>query len=259
MAVEITRAERRRAERRRPRVTVVGVVGELLITGGVLVMAFLGWQLWLNNLISSNEQKNEASQASQQWGGTEKREVAAPARVERVDPGEPQVDATPGQTVHFANMIVPRFGADYSIPIREGVGINDVLAYGIGHYPDTQMPGAVGNIALAGHRTGWGEPFRNIVDLQVGDNMYIETEAGWYQYVYRSLEYVMPTGVEVLSAVPQMPGVEPTDRILTLTSCNPITTVAERIIAYAVYETWYPRTGGPPAEIAGVVQMAVGG
>lgn len=259
MTVELSRVERRRAERRRPRVTVVGVLGEVLITGGVLVMAFLGWQLWLNNIISSNEQKHEAVQASEQWSLSDKGEAVTPAPVERADPGAPQVDTAPGNAVHFGNIIVPRFGADYTIPIKEGVGVNDVLANGIGHYPDTQMVGDVGNFALAGHRTGWGEPFRKIVDLQVGDNIYIETEAGWYQYVYRSSEYVMPTGVGVLNAVPQVPDASPTDRILTLTSCNPITTAAERVIAYAVYETWYPRAGGPPSEIAGVAQMAANG
>jgi sortase A len=259
MTVELTRAERRRVERRRPRVSIIGVLGELLITGGVLVMAFLGWQLWLNNIISSNEQKNEATQASELWNKTDKGAAIPPVRAELPDSGPPQVDSAPGETVHFGNIIIPRFGADYTIPIREGVGINDVLAYGVGHYPDTQMPGDIGNIALAGHRTGWGEPFRDIVNLQVGDNIYIETQAGWYQYVYRSLEYVMPSGVGVLDAVPQVPNAVSTDRVLTLTSCNPVTTAAERIIAYAVYETWYPRAGGPPAEIAGVVQMAVSG
>jgi len=259
MTVELSRVERRRAERRRPRVTVVGVLGELLITGGVLVMAFLGWQLWLNNVISSSEQKTEATQASEQWSMSDKGEAVTPAPVERADPGAPQVDIAPGNAEHFANVIIPRFGADYTIPIREGVGVKDVLAYGVGHYPDTQMPGDVGNVALAAHRTGWGEPFRKIVDLQVGDNIYVETEAGWYQYVYRSLEYVMPTGVGVLNPVPQVADAVPTDRILTLTSCNPITTAAERIIAYAVYETWYPRAGGPPAEIAAVAQVAAAG
>lgn len=222
-------------------------------------MAFLGWQLWLNNIISSNEQKAEATQASEEWSITDKGEAITPAPVERPDPGAPQVDTAPGNAEHFANIIVPRFGADYTIPIKEGVGVNDVLATGIGHYPDTQMPGDVGNVALAGHRTGWGEPFRKIVDLQVGDNIYIETEAGWYQYKFRSLEYVMPSGVGVLNAVPQFADQTPVDRILTLTSCNPITTAAERVIAYAVYETWYPRAGGPPAEIAGVAQMAANG
>ena len=44
------------------------------------------------------------------------------------------------------------------------------------------------------------------------------------------------------------------DRILTLTTCNPLFSTAERLIAYATFEAWYPREGGAPAEIAGTVQ-----
>jgi sortase A len=92
----------------------------------------------------------------------------------------------------------------------------------------------------------------------VGDSIYVETQEGWYRYIYRSMEYVMPTGVEVLEAVPTVPGLEPTDRIITLTSCNPPLTAAERIIAYGVYDTWYPRDGGPPEEIAAMLPAADG-
>jgi sortase A len=118
------------------------------------------------------------------------------------------------------------------------------------------MPGAVGNVALAAHRTTYGAPFSNIADLQVGDSIYIETADGWYRYVFRSSEYVMPTGVNVLEPVPQLVGQSPTDRIITVTSCNPPLTAAERVIAYGVYDTWYPRAGGPPPEIAALVQAA---
>jgi sortase A len=44
-----SRRERRRADRTRTRDVaygVVGVIGELLITLGVLLFAFLLWQLW---------------------------------------------------------------------------------------------------------------------------------------------------------------------------------------------------------------------
>ena len=116
------------------------------------------------------------------------------------------------------------------------------------------MPGEVGNFAIAAHRKAYGGGLENIHQLRVGDNMYVETEAGWYRYIFRSLEYVLPTGVGVLDPVPQAPGVTPTDRIITLTSCNPFWSTAERIIAYGVYDSWYPRAGGPPAEIAPLVQ-----
>ena len=245
-----------RKVRARRRTSVVGVLGELLVTAGVLVLLFLGWQTWLGNLISGNEQVGEAQALSQSWSRGEP--VTVEPSTERPDPGPPPVLASPDATAQFANLIVPRFGADYTRPIAQGV-TSDVLRTGVGHYPGTQMPGEVGNAAFAAHRTGNGSPFFDIEKLQVGDSVYVETEAGWYRYVMRSLEYVPETGVSVLDPVPQSPGAVGTDRILTLTSCNPIFTASERIIIYALYDTWYPRDGGPPAEIAPLVQAGAAG
>jgi sortase A len=250
MAIEQTRRERKRAAAPRRRVSVVGVLGELFITVGVLVLMFLGWQVWLGNLLDGNAQKDESVALSHTWN---KGTPPVVVKNERPDPGPPAVGVAPENAVQFGNLIIPRFGADYVRPIREGIGVEDVLNYGVGHYPGTAMPGAVGNAAFAAHRTGHGSPFFDIEKLQVGDHVYIETEAGWYQYSVRSLEYVHPDGVGVLAPVPQAVGVQPKDRILTLTSCNPVFTANERIIIYSLYDTWYPRAAGAPAEIAGLV------
>ncbi|MEP6480887.1 MAG: class E sortase [Rhodoglobus sp.] len=255
MAVEEVLVSHRRAQKRH-RVSFIGVVGELFISAGLLVLLFLGWQLWLNDLLVGNQQNKQASQLSETWG---KSEAAAPVGSSRPDPGEPVVEAAPANAVQFATLIVPRFGADYQRPIAEGVGTDDVLDVGVGHYPGTEMPGAVGNVALAAHRTTWGAPFSNIADLQVGDSIYIETQDGWYRYVFRSLVYVPPTGVDVLDAVPQVPSANATDRLLTMTSCNPKLSAAERFIAYSVFDTWYPRAGGAPPEIATLAQVAAAG
>ena len=93
----------------------------------------------------------------------------------------------------------------------------------------------------------------------MGDSIYIQTQDGWYKYIFRSLEFVPPTGVGVLAAVPQSPSASPTDRLLTMTSCNPKFSAAERFIAYSVFDTWYPRAGGPPAEIAALAKVSAAG
>jgi sortase A len=255
MAIELpTRKRARATARRNQRVSVIGVLGELLITAGVLVLLFLGWQLWFDALVDGNAQNAEAHEQSQEWNRGAP--AAAPASPERPDPGEPVVAEAPGEAEKFAVLIVPRLGADWAKPIREGIGTKDVLNLGIGHYPGTAMPGEVGNAAFAGHRTGYGNPLFDIVQLRVGDKIYVETADGWYQYGFRSMEYVMPDGVGVLDPVPQVSGAQPGDRIITITSCNPAYSASERVIAYGVYETWYPRAGGPPAEIAPVATAA---
>ena len=78
------------------------------------------------------------------------------------------------------------------------------------------------------------------------------TADGWYAYVFRNLEYVRPTGVGVIAPVPQT-SASATDRIMTMTSCNPLFSAQERIIAYSVFDKFYPRAGGAPAEIAAIV------
>ena len=233
--------------RRRPRVTVVGVLGEVLITAGVFVLLFLGWQLWLNDIIVGHQLQGESVQQSQVWDkGT--------ANSVPVDPTTPPIPKQVSNAQRFALLLVPRFGADYYRPIAEGVGTKDVLNKGeLGHYPTTQMPGQVGNFAIASHRKAYGGNLEHINELQVGDHIYVETQEGWYGYVFRNLEYVRPTGVGVLDPVPQNPDATATDRLITLTSCNPFFSTAERIIAYGVFDKFYPRAGGAPADIAPTV------
>lgn len=246
----------RRPRRFGRRGSLLGILGELFITAGVVVLLFLVWQTWVNNIVVSSTQREEARELSQEWN---KGEAVKPAPDERADPGVPIVAEAPNLAVTFGTLIVPRFGADYTRPIAESVSLERVLnTRGVGHYSGTQMPGEVGNFAVAAHRTGWGDPFFDINKLQLGDSVYVETEAGWYRYVFRSLEYVEATGVGVLNPVPQFDGAIASDRIMTLTSCNPIHTADERIIAYAVFDTWYPRSEGAPNEIAAIAQNIEG-
>lgn len=232
--------------------SVIGVIGELLITGGVLVFLFLGWQLWLNDLIVGTEDNQAAAALAQTW------EIENPptrdAPVTPVDYGDPVVSSVPANAETFAIMYVPRFGAEWTREIAEGVGLSDVLnTRRIGRYPTTQMPGDVGNFAVAAHRLTYGAPFRDIDQLRLGDRIYVMTPDGYYTYLFRNLEYVDKYGVGVLDPVPQQGAVEPTSRLLTLMSCNPKWSTAERIIAYAVLESWQPISAGPPAEIATLV------
>jgi sortase A len=248
--------ERAAIRRRRLRVSVVGVLGELLITAGVLVLAFLGYQVWLGDVIVGGQLNSEAVEQGQLWSeGFE--------QVPPVDVGDPAVSedppiaAAPADAQRFANLIIPRFGGDYYRPIAEGVGTTAVLNRGnIGHYPTTQLPGELGNFALASHRSSGGGNFHDLHRLRVGDHIYVETSDGWYQYTFRNLEYVRPSGVGVLNPVPQADGVDPTERFITLTTCNPFFSTAERIIAYGVYDEFYPRADGVPAEIASNVTGA---
>ena len=246
----------RRARRRGRSISVIGVAGEVLITAGVLVLMFLGWQLWLQDILVGGQLHQEAVQQTKEWA---KKATPLPVGSNVVPVAE-----APGNAQTFAYLVVPRWNqpgqADYYRPIAQGIGVSDVLnKYKLGHYPTTQMPGAAGNFAIASHRSAYGGNLHLIHELHVGDHLFVETQDGWYQYSFRNLEYVPPTGVGVLDPVPQTSGIQPGDRVLTLTSCNPFYSTAERIVAYGGFDKFFPRDsskpgGGAPAEILSTVE-----
>jgi len=240
--------------RRRPRrgVSIIGVFGELLITAGLLVVLFLGWQVWWNDIVVGGQQATAARELSEEWGGTVAAPPPADPESEPVDYGEPVVATVTDHGERIANLYVPRFGSDWVRAIAEGTTMADILndpTLGVGHYEGTQMPGEVGNFAVAAHRQTHGGSFNQINQLAIGDAIIVETADGWYTYRYRSTEYVLPSGVGVLDPVPQVDNAQAGDRIITLTACNPLFSTAERIVAYGVMESWQPRDAGPPSEL----------
>ena len=253
---------RRGRERPRRKVSVIGVLGELLLTGGVVVLLFVGWQLWIGDQISAARNIAEAQALAEQWQETPPPSSPAPSSpspsstatadpVAPPAPTEPVISTEPRDGEVFGIMYVPRFGNDFAVRMGGGVSRTRTLdTIGIGHYPGTQMPGEVGNFAVAAHRTGFGgAPFYLMDELRVGDPIVVETADGWYTYIFRTLEYVRPTAVDVLSAVPQDTLTGVGGRYLTMTSCSPRHTIAERIIAYSVFDSFRPRAEGPPAGI----------
>lgn len=246
-----------RSSRTRRRVSVFGVIGELLITAGVLTLLFVGWQLWIGDLIYGAQRSAAGQELAQEW----QQEYAAPAPEQtpaeptepapaEPAPAEPVVLPEPADGEVFGVMHIPRFGADYQVPMAGGVSRAVTLdPIGIGHYPGTKMPGEVGNFAVAAHRTTYGKPFNRIAELRVGDAIVVETPGGWYTYRFRTLEYVTPSEVEVLLPVPQVPDAPAGSRYITLTSCSPMYAMTERIVAYGVFESFTPRASGPPAAL----------
>lgn len=235
--------------------TVFGVVGELLITAGVLVLLFLGWQLWWNDAVIAGQQTSEAAELRQSWGDPAPEPAPSadeqPTGEQPAGFGDPVVAPVADIDTSFGNLYIPRYGEGWVRTIAEGVDAANVLDEGsIGHYPGTQMPGETGNFALAAHRSAYGGGMHLIDELQLGDAIYVETADGWYTYRFRNLEYVQPSDVAVIDPVPWTTGAAPADRLITLTSCNPLYSTAERIIAYGVLESWQPRSAGAPAEIA---------
>lgn len=244
---------RRRDRRRANNLSAIGVAGEISVTLGVVGLLFFAWYLGINDWVQGSAQTAAADSVTQQWDSQAETFGKAPAESGgSYTPAEPPVIDAVAEGQAYAVLHVPRFGEGYSRTIGEGIDLPSVLnnpEFGVGRYPDTALLGELGNFVVAGHRTTYGASFGDIGELRVGDRLYVEVEQGWFSYRFRNLEYVWPTAIEVLAPVPHQPDATPTQRILTLTSCHPRFSEAERIIAYAVFETFYPRAGEPPEEI----------
>ncbi|MCP1411648.1 class E sortase [Paenarthrobacter sp. A20] len=230
------------------------ILGELLITAGIVLLLFVGWELWWTN-VEANAKQNEAVQSfAQDLTGP----VTPAAPANQADFGPPVVGTAPANGETIGIMYIPRFGADYTRPIIEGTGADVLDTLGLGRYGSTSMPGAIGNFAVAGHRQTHGAVLDSIHTLVPGDKIYVQTADGFYTYVFRNNQIVLPNRTDVLMPVPTQPGIVPKERILTMTSCNPRFGSQERIIAYSVMEGWQPASAGPPSEIAAQVAKVQG-
>jgi sortase A len=238
--------------RRRPRPdarTVIGVVGEVLITLGVIVFLFLAYELWFTGLYTAHAQSSLKSQLRNEWAHP------APTVLPGESPG-PSASAVPGLVEApmpgdaIGLIRIPRLGSTYAYAIVEGVSTDD-LKKGPGHYPGTAMPGGIGNFVVSGHRTTYLAPFNGLGDLQVGDAIVIETRDTWYTYRVTGTETVLPTAVGVILPVPDKPHAKPTKALITLTTCTPKYSASHRLVIEGQLQSKLPKSAGLPPALKG--------
>jgi sortase A len=121
---------------------------------------------------------------------------------------------------------VPAIGVDTMVV--EGTS-QSALRAGAGHYPETPLPGAKGNVAIAGHRTTYGKPFSRMDELERGDKVVLTTPVGRHVYEIMGRPWVTDPNDydEVVNEYPQK------GAFLTLTSCHPEGSAAYRIVVRA--------------------------
>jgi len=118
---------------------------------------------------------------------------------------------------------IPALGVD--VVVVEGT-TPSALRAGAGHYANTALPCDSGNVAIAGHRTTFGKPFVDVDRLKPGDVIELETPVGGCAYQVSKPPYtVNPRDVSPLDPT--------TDRLLTLTTCHPKGSAAQRLIVQA--------------------------
>ena len=179
--------------------SVMMVSGAFLITDAVITLL---WQEPVSAFVAEREQ-----------AALEDALFDPPERVLRREP-------LTGDAI--ARIEIPAIGV--SEYVVEGTGTGD-LRKGPGHYPDTPLPGERGTAAIAGHRTTYGAPFRDIDDLKPGQMIRIDMPDGTFVYRVERVKIVDDEDLSVL---------EPQGyKRLLLSACHPLYSAAERVIAFA--------------------------
>ena len=208
--------------RRRPgRIAfAVSVLGELLITAGLVLALFVVYSLWWTNVIADRRADRRGDKVRDHWAQAK-------------DTGPGALDTKDG--IGFLHVPAMRNG---EVLVEKGTD-TDVLNDGVaGYYTDPvkatlPMSGKDGNFTLAAHRDGHGAKFHNIDKLEKGDPIVFETRDDWYVYkVFSILPETSKYDVKVLTPVPGESGRSKPGHYITLTTCTPVYTSRYRYVVW---------------------------
>lgn len=129
----------------------------------------------------------------------------------------------------IGRLVIDKIGVDFDIV--EGTDTAS-LEKGPGHYPSTAFPGLGQTVAVAGHRTTYLAPFRNINELVHGDRIEVDMPYADFTYVVQYHRIVLPTSWWITDNV----GYER----LVLSACNPLYSAAQRIVVFARLASVHP-------------------
>jgi len=205
--------------------SAIRVIGEVCLTVGVITALFLAYLTWGSGQRAAQAQDQFTAQLNREWQAGPLAAGAIRARPDqlRLVTGEP-----------FAFLRIPAFGVRWRFTIIEGTQLAQ-LNLSPGHVPGTQLPGAIGNFAVAGHRVTAGNPFWGLPGLRRGDLVYVDTRYDTYAYqVAAGPTWVTPDDLTVLAPVPGRPGKRPTRRMITLITCDPPWTGTHRVIVTGI-------------------------
>jgi sortase A len=199
--------------------------GVALLTAGLVMLGYVGWQLYGTNYVARQQQAEAVEEVRRTWAQTSAEQAT------EVGDG-PEGAAT-------ALIRVPRFGRDYVMPVLEGTS-DEVLATGFGRFDHAAGPGERGNYALAAHRVTHGEPLRDMPRLRPGDLVEVETRSQVFVYRLTSDPNDLVVTFEDTWVVdrrpdnPEQGGVEPPrhPRLITLTTCAEIFHTDDRMIVF---------------------------
>jgi sortase A len=189
-----------------------------LIVAGLALLADAGLTLVWQEPVSAVYAHREQDRLTDRLEAVPRERVRAPDPRRRarafertLQPGDP-----------FGRLVIPSIGV--SQVFVQGTDL-DLLRSGPGHFPKTPLPGQRGTVAIAGHRTTYGAPFRRIDELEAGDRIELRMPYGRFAYRVERTRIVAPTSMSVIERVGH-------DR-LVLSACHPLYSAAERLVVFA--------------------------
>jgi sortase A len=207
------------------------ILSTMLITAGMVVLADAVLTLLWQEPVSAAYGSLEQSQAADELGELES---------EFPDAGDLQAIEGVAGNPERARILAERFEGqiregeaigrieidpiDLDMVLLEGTG-TATLQRGPGHYAVTPLPGESGTVAIAAHRTTYQAPFRDIDEIEDGDEVRLELPYAAFTYVVETHEVVDPGAVEIIDPVgyPR----------LVLTACHPLHSAAQRWAVFA--------------------------
>jgi sortase A len=196
---------------------VLGVIGKLMITVGLLMLGFVVYQLWGTG-IKTQQAQRELAKEYEQLTATTNPHSDSPST------STPPLPSETNEGDVIGRIVMPDISVNKWIVAGATM---DMLERGPGLFANTALPGQLGNSAIAGHRTSYGAPFSRIDQLDPGDDITVVTPRGSFTYAVTETRIVPATAVEVLDTV------NPEKATLTLVSCHPKWTSRERIVVFA--------------------------
>lgn len=155
-------------------------------------------------------------------GATTSSEPAGPTTTEPTLPRPEPLPLDPyadTPEVVVARIVIPAIGLDEDV--HQGMTLT-AINRGPSHWPGTALPGQLGNVVIAGHRTTYGKPFRDLDRLQPGDPVIFRTGEGTFVYTVTRTEVVTPDEVHIADQTVAYTS--------TLFACHPPGSAAYRIV-----------------------------
>jgi sortase A len=128
-----------------------------------------------------------------------------------------------GNGAAVGRIVIPRVGASYVVV--KGTDTEDLIR-GPGIYTETSFPGIRGTTAIAGHRTTYLAPFREINFLKPGNHILLYMPYAHFTYTVTGQRVVSPSDVRAAVA-------DVGYSRLVLSACTPVFTAEKRLLVYA--------------------------